>query len=75
MFVGVCVCIERMRNELKKKFIYSHGFGGYIDVDGPRRRNTWKSKLGTAGEPYIYRDCPWCGGELSPPGLLSKETP
>lgn len=70
------MCEERWEAVRAKAFRYDHDREGWIVADAPPRRVNWTNvwRIGGAapdsdGQPYIWLDCPWCGGEL--PSLTS----
>jgi hypothetical protein len=67
VIVGPCACLPRIIAVLRREFCYVREYEGFIFPEGPKRKTTWKSCQATGGEPYVYHDCPWCGGDLKPP--------
>lgn len=68
----ICCCDERYIARAAGEFVYMEQWRGWVfPNDKPRwASNGWRSSYyGTddhSGEPTIWLDCPFCGGELPP---------
>ena len=78
--VRICFCPDRVMAMSAQTFRYSHQWGGWWMTDAPTRTMSSHARYYAfheraeyrhedhEGEPYIHRDCPWCGNSL--PGTV-----
>lgn len=76
----ICFCADRVMAMGAQTFRYSHQWGGWFFANGPTRSMSSHARYYAfheraeyrhedhEGEPYIHRDCPWCGCSL--PGTV-----
>jgi len=57
-----CHCPTRITEQRANRFLYIPLFHGYVfpDSEGIPRR--------TSGKPFVFVNCPWCGGSLDDRG-------
>lgn len=67
------ICDGRVDAMRRKAFVWNHELMGWVDLTAPPRISTDRAKYYNGdhtGEPYIWKDCPFCGHELPNPSNL-----
>ena len=68
----ICACDERYIARAQGEFVFMERWRGWVFTEGNTRRvkNPWLLSYHETdnhdGEPFVWADCPWCGGELPP---------
>ena len=67
---GGMVCRARWDAVREGTMAWSPQLNGWVLEDAPPRTRSWKTRYfhppedDAHGQPYVWADCPWCGGEL-----------
>lgn len=69
---GLGACEDRRRAVAEGRMFWHFIYHGWVMPDDPLRKSSgwqaiWFAGRDTTGEPYLHRDCPWCGREMPAP--------
>lgn len=79
--MAACSCLDRERAMEADSFQYISAYDGWCFLDGPRRRMSsialslaaTRGVDNHSGEPFVWHDCPFCGGELPNPDADQRD--
>jgi hypothetical protein len=66
-------CEGRLRAVIEERFLPAKSLGGWVWLDAPLRQMNWRVKYmhegmpDHSGEPFVFRECVFCGGTLPEP--------